>query len=248
MPKRIPRGYRVEVEACGFAEIRRTLDRSGVLVSAELWHKNKRLGWRLVRDPYDDRAMRYATLDGLGAYIHSDGVVGYYTAWGDGEVLSREEIDRDAWLARCEGDMRERAARIGVPKGKSAKELMAEYRRVCASLDELESAERAYALEHAIVVATSTWTWADPLGPRTGDLDYLFSRGLAAFITALAREGRAEDAAALFRREMDDEDRMRARVAAHRDEAKRALAAGVAVCPDLAGLVRALLGRDNIET
>jgi len=104
------KGERIEIEACVPAgEIRRAYDRRGRLVRAELWFKNKRHGWRLVLDPHDPEGMRYATLDGLGAYIHARGRVGYYTAWGDGEELSYENIARDAWLARCFDDMRRRA-------------------------------------------------------------------------------------------------------------------------------------------
>jgi hypothetical protein len=98
----------VEIERCGACEIRRTF-RRGALVRAEVWRGRKRRGWRLVTDPYDSEAMRYTSLDGLGAYIHVGGHVAYYTAWGDGEQLSREEISRRAWLARCFDDMRARA-------------------------------------------------------------------------------------------------------------------------------------------
>ena len=101
-------GERVEIERCGACEIRRTF-RRGRLVKAEIWKGRKRRGWRIVLDPYDDEALRYTSLDGLGAYIHARGSVAYYTAWGDGEQLSSEVIDRDAWLARCFDDMRARA-------------------------------------------------------------------------------------------------------------------------------------------
>ena len=101
-------GERIDVENCGACEIRRTF-RSGHLVRAEIWKGRKRRGWRIVQDPYDDEALRYTSLDGLGAYIHVRGRVVYYTAWGDGEELSSEVIDRDAWLARCFDDMRARA-------------------------------------------------------------------------------------------------------------------------------------------
>lgn len=101
-------GERVETERCGTCEIRRTF-RGGRLVRAELWRGRRRYGWRIVIDPYDDEALRYTSLDGLGAYIHARGRVAYYTAWGDGEELSREPIDRDRWLARCFDDMRARA-------------------------------------------------------------------------------------------------------------------------------------------
>jgi hypothetical protein len=99
---------RVESEPCGACEIRRTF-RKGRLVRAEIWKGRRRRGWRIVLDPYDDEAIRYTSLDGLGAYIHARGRVAYYTAWGDGEELSCETITRDKWLARCFDDMRARA-------------------------------------------------------------------------------------------------------------------------------------------
>ena len=102
-------GERVEVERCGVCEIRRTF-RGGRLVRAEIWRGRRRVAWRIVLDPYDDdAAIRYTSRDGLGAYIHARGRVAYFTAWGDGEELSREVIDRDRWLARCFDDMRARA-------------------------------------------------------------------------------------------------------------------------------------------
>jgi hypothetical protein len=111
------RAGRIEIEPCVPAgEIRRTYDGAGKLVCAELWHKSRRHGWRLVVDRDDPDGMRYTTLDGLGAYIHSWGRVGYYTAWGDGEELSYENVPRDVWLARCFDDMRRRARHLLDPK------------------------------------------------------------------------------------------------------------------------------------
>ena len=259
MAKKLPRGYRVENEPCGGGEIRRTFDREGKLSSAELWRGKRRHGWRLVVDPYDRESMRYTTLDGLGAYIHSRGRVGYYMAWGDGEELSHEAIDRDAWLARCFEDMRERARQLGARDTTMSKdEMLAWYNRLQGALESAwregryaehrEDAARAYVLENAILRATSTWDFSDPLGPRIANETYAFSYGLWALIAFQTRTQHFAEAESLLTGELADTTRMRIRLGAHPEQAERALAAGISVYTEQRNARAKRRGRDVLRT
>jgi hypothetical protein len=113
------RRQRVETETCSPVTVLRKTYRGSELVRAEVLHHGKRKGWRLCpyrHDPLDSLA--YMSSDGLAAYIHAHGQVGFYDAWSDG-ARSERTISREEWVAECLEDMRRDAERLPQRTGRT---------------------------------------------------------------------------------------------------------------------------------
>jgi hypothetical protein len=226
--------------------------------------------------------------DGLGAYIHGDGEVGFYDAWSDG-ARSTRKISRDTWIEECLAEMRREAAQIQrAPRAKrkaiacapkpagdvctlnneahaliqagrldDAEPIVARARAALEARGELvvdranlanvhdwyfflqrqleigwrkqryaenrEDAARAYVLENALLLMTSTFDRDDPKGPRLADDRFVYSYGLWAILSFQTRTGHFREAEKLLANELADEGRMRVRLRARREQLESAL-------------------------
>ena len=92
-----------------------------------------------------------------------------------------------------------------------------------------EDAARAYVLENALCVLTSTWNRCDPKGARIANEEYVYSYGLWAILSFQTRTGHHAEATQLLASELEDTSRMELRLHARRAQTECALNAALCI-------------------
>ena len=92
-----------------------------------------------------------------------------------------------------------------------------------------EDAARAYVLENALLLLTSTFDPSDPKGARIADEKFVYSYGLWALLSYQTRTGHFEEAEKLLASELADEGRMQVRLQARRAQTEGALNAALCI-------------------
>ena len=253
---------RIEIEPCSKITVLRKTYEGDALVRAEVLHHGRRKGWRLCPYRYDPLdSLAYMSSDGLAAYIHAHGEVGFYDAWSDGERSSRK-ISREAWIDECLADMRHDAELLQPKKKPRKGELIVDRAHLSDVEDEYfrlqrvveaawtakqyaahrEDAARCYVLENALAFLTSRFDPCDPKRARIGDERYIWSFGLWAILSFQTRTEHFEEAERLLAQEIADVGRMQLRLDARREQTESALVAGLLIFaenPDRAAMRRA---------